>query len=103
MHYTVYHSEYIVLILICVHIYFRAELNSNHRTLSDIFSDSNSKSSDILSDGSAKHILRPAVCKTWKLVHPAWWKTNAYIYRLFEQGFTLVNKIDFRPWLGNAK
>jgi hypothetical protein len=49
-----------VLILICViQTYFRAKLNWRSSDIITHMSDPNSKSSDILSDGPVKDILRP--------------------------------------------
>ena len=53
MHY----SQFLPFKIHCADI----KLNSKSSDISDILSNPNLKSSDILSDGSAKHILRPGV------------------------------------------
>ena len=49
----------LVLICVCIHTYFQAKLNSKSSDVTIHMSDPDSKSSNILSDGSLTDILRP--------------------------------------------
>ena len=51
----------VILICVCIHTYFQAKLNSKSSDVTIHTFDPNSKSSNILSNGSLTHILRPDV------------------------------------------